>query len=45
VIIGVEPKKVEFGIGLSEPVRKAIPKVVNIIIDLINRLKFNCDGN
>ena len=40
-MIGVEPKKVEFGIGLSEPVRKAIPKVVNIIVELVNELKFN----
>jgi len=40
-VIGVEPEKVEFGIGLSEPVRKAIPKVVNIITDLISKLKFN----
>jgi len=40
-VIGVEPKKVEFGIGLSEPVRKAIPKVINIIVELVNELKFN----
>jgi len=40
-VIGVEPEKVEFGIGLSEPVRKAIPKVINIIMEFINKLKFN----
>lgn len=38
VIVGVEPEKVEFGIGLSEPVRKAIPKVVDIIVNLIYEL-------
>ena len=41
VIVGVEPERIEFGIGLSEPVRKVIPKVIDLIINLIYKLNSN----
>ncbi len=38
IIVGVEPERIEFGIGLSESVKRAIPKVIDKVVELINRI-------
>jgi len=32
VIIGVEPKKIDFGLELTDEVRERIPEIVNIVL-------------
>jgi hydrogenase maturation protease len=36
VIVGCEPADVEEGIGLSEPVNRAIDEAVSLVVDLVN---------
>ncbi len=37
-VIGVEPERIDFGMELSEPVRSAVPKVIKIVVDMINEM-------
>ncbi|WP_457549710.1 hydrogenase maturation protease [Archaeoglobus sp.] len=39
--VGVEPEVIEFGIGLSKPVEKAVPKAIKIVKRLIEEAMMN----
>ena len=36
-LIGVEPKSVEFNTGLSIEIKKAIPKIINLVVEETNK--------
>ena len=36
-VVGVEPQKVEFGVGLSKPVESAIPKAIKAVKEIIKQ--------
>jgi hydrogenase maturation protease len=38
VVVGVEPERIEFGLGLSKRVESAIPKAVEIVIEIVRDL-------
>ncbi len=39
--VGVEPKVVDFGIGLSDEVERAVPKVIRIVKELVKEAMMN----
>ncbi|MCS7121689.1 MAG: HyaD/HybD family hydrogenase maturation endopeptidase [Archaeoglobaceae archaeon] len=46
VVLGVEPKEIEPKIGLSKEVEEALPKVVEILLNIFNSVqKVTCDSN
>jgi len=36
IVVGIEPEKIEEGLTLSDSVKKAIPKAIDVILKLIN---------
>ncbi len=36
-VVGVEPQKIEFGIGLSKPVESAIPKAIKTVKEIVKQ--------
>jgi hydrogenase maturation protease len=42
VILGCEPQKVEFGLGLTPPVKKSSQKIVSMVIKEIKNELYNC---
>ena len=36
IVVGIEPERIEDGLELSEKVKKAIPKAVELILDLVS---------
>ncbi|MFO7588375.1 MAG: hydrogenase maturation protease [Gemmatimonadota bacterium] len=40
LVVGVIPGRVDYGVGLSDPVREAVPKAIDAILEEVRRLGF-----
>ena len=38
VVVGVEPERIDFGVGLSKVVKSVIPKVIKIVVGIVDEM-------